>query len=155
MRIRAIIPAALALSSIAVAGGGFWISTYSGRAPIAAGIPDAVVVVAAEGCGGGAGATLTGTAEGLINGKRQSVAVAVTSTSKPGVFVVRKQWPSEGVWVLLVTAHRGSISTSTLVELRGDGEAKLAGRTSLTPVSVTPAEIEAALARLAAEVNPT
>lgn len=150
MRTRVLVPAvALACVTTAVAGGGFWITTYSARAPIAAGIADTAVVVATEGCAGSAGATLTGTAEGLVNGKRQSVRLLLTPTSKPGVFAVKKQWPSEGVWALVLKAERGSMSTGALIEVRPDGEARMLRSKSVMPPAVSGAEIEAALHRLA------
>ena len=158
MRIHAKALSAVVLflfAGAAVAGGGFWITTYSPRAPIAAGIPDAVVVVGSDGCGGGAGATLSGTAEGLVNGKRQSVALLLTPTPKPGIFAVRRQWPSEGAWVLVMKAERGQISTGALIAVRPDGEAKMLRAKSAMPPPVSAAEVETALHRLAAAETET
>jgi hypothetical protein len=56
---------------------------------------------------------LTGTAEGLVSGTRRSIPLKRESTSRPGVFAVRKQWPSEGAWVLRITLE----STTAIVAL--------------------------------------
>jgi hypothetical protein len=56
---------------------------------------------------------LSGTAEGLVNGARRSVPLKLEATSTPGVFAVRKQWPSEGTWVLKVSLF----STTAIVAL--------------------------------------
>lgn len=61
---------------------------------------------------------LTGTAEGLVNGKRQSVEVRLDATSQPGVFAVRRQWPTQGAWMLTITLAK---RTTALVSLDRNG----------------------------------
>lgn len=61
---------------------------------------------------------LTGTAEGIVNGQRQSVALHLDATSEPGVFAVRRQWPTEGAWMLKITLAK---STTALVSLDRSG----------------------------------
>jgi hypothetical protein len=43
---------------------------------------------------------LTGTAEGLVNGRRQTIRLEIVPTSKPGVFAVRFKPQAGGAWVL-------------------------------------------------------
>jgi hypothetical protein len=65
---------------------------------------------------------LSGTAEGLVGGARRSIPLELEATSRPGVFVVRKQWPSEGAWVLRITLS----STTAIVALdRSDNVASV------------------------------
>jgi hypothetical protein len=45
---------------------------------------------------------MTGTAEGIVNGSRQSVPLTLVPLRTPGVYAVRRQWP-EGRWVLSLT----------------------------------------------------
>ena len=47
-------------------------------------------------------ADLNGTAQGIVNGARRSAPIHFDTTSKPGIFAVRKQWPSEGTWLLQI-----------------------------------------------------
>lgn len=68
---------------------------------------------------------VTGTAEGLVNGQRRSVSLELTRTSRPGVYALRKQWASEGVWTLVITVRQGeteSAGASAVVDLAPSGE---------------------------------
>ena len=141
----------LAGTTLALAGG-FWISLYSPKAPVAANIPDAAAVVAVEGCHNPADAVMTGTAEGLVGGKRQSVSLKFTPTSKPGVYVVKRQWPVEGVWVLSITAKNMGLSTTAMVEVGPNGQAK-SFPSKVYSKSVSPSEVEAALQRMAGKTT--
>jgi hypothetical protein len=62
---------------------------------------------------------LTGSAEGLMDGARRSVALRFTPTGKPGVYAVRRQWPSGGAWVLRITLLN---HTTALVTLGPSGD---------------------------------
>ncbi|MEP7345881.1 MAG: hypothetical protein ABI877_11460 [Gemmatimonadaceae bacterium] len=50
---------------------------------------------------------VSGTAEGLVNGQRRSVSLEFTKTSRPGAFGLKKQWPTDGVWTLVVSVSQG------------------------------------------------
>jgi hypothetical protein len=60
----------------------------------------AAFVFRTDGCSDPAKAQVRGTAEGLVNGERRSVALKVVATSKPGVYAVNQNWPAEGAWVV-------------------------------------------------------
>lgn len=62
---------------------------------------------------------LTGSAEGLVDGARRSVALRFDPTSAPGVYAVRRQWPASGTWVLRITLLR---NTTALVTLGPSGD---------------------------------
>ena len=112
---------AVAAATSAMAGG-FFLSFYSGSAPVAAGIGGVAVVVSSEGCATPGDTKLVGTAEGLARGKRQSVKLEFTATKKPGVFAVKRQWPAEGAWVLSITGDNHGHSTRWLVEMAPNGK---------------------------------
>jgi hypothetical protein len=63
-----------------------------------------------------------GTAEGLVGGERKSIALRFDTTSRPGVFALRKQWSDDGVWslVLSVVQHEDDVAQA-LVEIGADG----------------------------------
>lgn len=67
--------------------------------------------------GPGKFADLNGTAQGVVNATRRSVPLRFDATSKPGIFAVRKQWPSEGTWLLQIEFY----STTAIVVLDHDG----------------------------------
>ena len=112
----------LVCAATAALAGGFWVTFYSPGAPAARGIPDTALVVAAEGCHNPADAKLEGTAEGMVDGKRQSVTLKFTPTSKPGVYAVKKQWPAEGNWVVSVSGTYLGRTMTKRVELLPGGE---------------------------------
>jgi len=63
-----------------------------------------------------------GTAEGLVGGERKSITLRFDSTTRPGVYALRKQWGDEGVWSLVISVvpHEDNIAQA-LVELGPDG----------------------------------
>ena len=52
---------------------------------------------------------LNGSAEGLVNGARRTVPLRFETTSDPNAFVLRRQWPSEGAWLLRITLHETTL----------------------------------------------
>ncbi len=122
--IRFTVGAVFLACAVTALAGGFWLTVYSPGAPVARGIPDTALVVAAEGCHNPADAKMQGTAEGMIDGKRQSIALKFTPTSKPGVYAVKKQWPAEGNWVVSVSGTYLGRTSTRRVELLPGGEMK-------------------------------
>ena len=80
-----------------------------------------VVVHANRGCHPGQLA-VTGTAEGMVAGSRRSITLDLARTDTPGVYVVRRQWPREGVWVLRLTVTEGDGHATALVGIGPSGE---------------------------------
>jgi hypothetical protein len=96
---------------------------------------------------------VSGRAEGLINGVRQSVDLKLVSTSIPGVYAVRYEPNKEGAWLLvinigqkdremgqatmLVSVRNGEVSSAQVPTRRNSGY--------LVPDAVTPAQIDAML----------
>jgi len=115
---------------------------HSAQSPLGKQIPDAAVLVAAEGCASPAEVKLTGTAEGLVNGERRSVTLEVVPTSKPGVWAVKKSSLGEGRWILAIRAGIAGHSIGTVVELGPNGEYRAAPSVS---VQELPRRVEAAL----------
>ena len=102
------------------------------------------------------GLPVSGTAEGVVDGKRRSVKLEFETTSKPGVFALRRQWPRQGAWVLSIAVTQGEGEHNTagaLVTLDADGKVskvdvplrQIAGFEVPTPRRITAAEVEAAL----------
>jgi hypothetical protein len=64
-----------------------------------------------------------GTAEGIVNGERRTIKLAFTDTSRPGVYGLRRMWPTEGVWTLVIKMSRGAEDGATaVVDIGSDGE---------------------------------
>jgi len=59
--------------------------------------------------------TVTGTAEGVVNGKRQTMALDIRPGSQAGTYAVRWQRPAAGRWVLVINSGSGGITEATAV----------------------------------------
>jgi hypothetical protein len=66
---------------------------------------------------------VAGTAEGIVNGERRSIKLEFTETSRTGVYGLRRMWPAEGIWTLVIRMSRSPGEGATaVVELGSDGE---------------------------------
>jgi hypothetical protein len=154
-------PARLAASALALASilafspapvGPPWISIEYPPSPYDASTRDALLLVHAFHHGTPMNFPVEGTAEGVVSGKRRSVPLTFTRTSRQGVYALKKQWPVEGSWVLSIAViQEGDSRAGALVELGAGGEvARVTVPTSkqdgwAIPRAITSAEIEAAL----------
>jgi hypothetical protein len=103
--------------------GGFQLSAEVPAANNDPELKDAVLVLRTFGCYQPTDAALSGTAEGIVNGRRQSIALELSPTSK-GVVTVKQQWPSEGTWVLAITGSYRGMVNSLIVELGPGGKVR-------------------------------
>ena len=108
----------------------------------------AALLIRTYGCHQPWDADVSATAEGVVNGKRQSIKIALTRTSQ-GVYAVKQQWPSQGAWVVAITGQYNGITSSALVELGADGKVRITKDNRVTSRVVarklTDNEIEQAL----------
>jgi hypothetical protein len=93
-----------------------------------------------------------GTAEGIANGERRTIKLEFTDTSRPGVYALRRMWPTDGVWTLVIKMSSGEGDGATaIVELGSDGEiasVKVPSRQErgwTIPTAVSIADIDKAL----------
>ena len=100
-------------------------------------------------------ADVTGTAEGLVNGKRQSVKLDVRRLPQAGTYAVYWKKPATGNWVLLISStSEGKHMASALVEVNGQGRvagvtvpaSPIEGGRWQVPRKVGVAEVDALLA---------
>ena len=84
-----------------------WISIEYPVNPYDAATRDAFLVVHAFHHGQPMAFPVSGTAEGLVNGQRRSINLEFTQASRTGEFALRKQWPDQGTWTLVIGALQG------------------------------------------------
>ena len=109
----------------------------------------AVLAVRAVVCDDLGAVRVTGTAEGMVNGARQSVPLRLAPIgTAPGAFVIQQQWPAQGQWVLHLagTCPSSKSEASTLVPMRK--AAFIREKTQVLREPATQAQVEAALAEL-------
>ena len=99
-----------------------WISIEIPANPMDAAARGAAMLVHAYHHGNPAGYSVSGTAEGLVNGERQTIPLEFISTSRAGIYALKQQWPAEGYWVLTLSVGAGDDADASLVvELGEDG----------------------------------
>jgi hypothetical protein len=99
-----------------------------------------------DGCAEPATPQIAGTAEGLVNGTRRSMALNVTKMSKPGVYAVFKNWPGEGNWVVSLKGTCGAAAAGAIVPLGPKGFIRESSKFFARPA--TDAEINESLRTL-------
>jgi hypothetical protein len=66
---------------------------------------------------------VTATAEGIVEGKRQTIPLKVIHLSEPGAFAVAREWPRDGVWTVTMIATNPDCkdyATSVVVPIGGN-----------------------------------
>jgi hypothetical protein len=100
-----------------------WISIEYPPSPYDASTRDAFLLVHTFHHGTPVVAPIAGTAEGIVSGERRTVSLKFGGTSRSGVYALKKQWPSEGTWVLFITASQGpNDDVTAVVELGTSGQ---------------------------------
>jgi hypothetical protein len=99
-----------------------------------------------EGCAEPAKAQISATAEGIVKGERRSVALRVMRASKPGVFAVDQNWPTQGEWVVNLHGVCASESAGAIVPFGPKGFLRESSK--FFPRPATAAEIDASLKAL-------
>jgi hypothetical protein len=129
-----------------------WISIEYPPSPFDRTTRDAFLLVHAFHHGTPMNFPVAGKAEGVVDGERRSIKLDFTTTSRQGVYALRKQWPAEGNWVLAIdVTQEGDSKAGALVEIGPSGEvAKVTVPTDrrqgwAIPRAITAAEVDAAL----------
>jgi hypothetical protein len=107
----------------------------------------AAFVFRTQGCTDPARSQISGTAEGLVNGARRSVALKVVASSKPGVYAVYQNWPAEGGWVVNLKGTCANASAGAIVPIGPKGFIRESAKFFERPA--TDAEIDTSLKALA------
>jgi len=144
--------ASLSLPATLVAKGPPWISIELPANPWDPETRNAFLVVHAFHHGTPLPLPLTGTAEGMVDGKRRSVPLSFEKTSRQGAFAVRNTWGNTGRWVLVITVTQGDRDDIAQAVVRIDNGQVLGVQVPTSrehegrfPRRVTKQEIEAAL----------
>ena len=100
-----------------------WISIELPVNPYDKSTRDAFLLVHSFHHGTAMGFIVTGTAEGMVNGERRSLKLDFAGTSREGVYALKRTWPKEGTWTLVIQANQGPGDAATaVVELGPDGD---------------------------------
>lgn len=81
----------------------------------------AVIVVRTTACQSPEKTTITASAEGVVNGARESIPLKLIPLSTPGTFAVSRDWPHKGTWAVKMIATNPDYkdyATSTVVPVQ-------------------------------------
>jgi len=119
-----VIPLYILAMATTLTAGGFYLSLEK---PVNADTPqtkDAVLLVKPYGCHQPEDALISATAEGFVNGRRETIKLRLHPASK-GVYAIKQQWPTEGVWLVAVRGSYLGAHRAALLELAPDGTVKI------------------------------
>ena len=114
--------------AIPVFAGGFYLITGNPDASPAAKSMNAVLTIKASGCGDPDSATINATAIGMVDGRRESIALKLVRLEEPGMYAVTQQWPAKGRWVLQFLGRDHDRVTHTLVPAGPSGGERQAAK---------------------------
>ena len=114
---------ALTLSAFSTASAGPpWIAIEYPANPFDRTSRDAFLTVRTYHHGDMMAKTVTGTAEGVVNGQRQSMKLDIRPGSQPGMYVLHWQKPANGRWVLVINSgYQGIVDATAVVEISATG----------------------------------
>jgi hypothetical protein len=116
--------AAMAISTQLFAGG-FGLQLGNPEASPEARSMNAVLTVKSAGCAAAEKTTVTGTAIGIVNGKRHQIPLKISPLAEPGFFAITQQWPKEGKWVIQLVGENNNVYTGSLVSADSAGVDRL------------------------------
>ena|SRR5215471_14129307 len=119
--------AVIAISAGAAMAGDFWVTVESAHSSRPGMGSQTVLVVRPSGCHEPQEATVTATAEGIVNGQRKSLPLKLVAIS-PGVYEIAREWSTQGTWIVAVNAEYRGLPRAAIVRLGPGGgiPAKLA-----------------------------
>jgi hypothetical protein len=106
-----------------------------------------LLVVRSGGCGDPAAATITATAEGIVDGARRSVPLTLMPMSTPGVHAVPKDWAKRGVWIVNLVGSCAGKTAGAIVSI-GSAATYRRDAVKLLTHPASAAEIDASLKAL-------
>ncbi|MBV8812087.1 MAG: hypothetical protein JO033_25750 [Acidobacteriaceae bacterium] len=137
--------AAVVVTSNVLVAGGFVLQIGNPSANPEAKARHAVLVIRGYACANPEKTTVKATAEGITNGKRETIPLKLISLSGQSTYAITRQWPAQGEWVLTLVASnpRFQWQPAEIVHVQGDS-ADFANTQTLSHAP-TAGEIEAAL----------
>jgi hypothetical protein len=99
-----------------------------------------------QGCADPVKSRIEGSAEGLVNGMRRSVALKITALNRPGVYAVEQNWPMEGSWVVNLKGTCANANAGAVVPIGPHGFLRESSK--FFQRAASPAEIDASLKAL-------
>jgi hypothetical protein len=121
-RLKLFALAAVITTAASLMAGGFALEIGRPSANPEAQAKHAVLVVREYACTHPERTSITATAEGIVNGKRETIPLKLVPLSTANTYAVTRQWPGEGRWVVTLVAVNSGFQwqPSAIVGVNGD-----------------------------------
>jgi len=130
-------------TATSVTAGGFYLSLEKPATADVQQNKDVVLLVRPHGCHQPEDALISATAEGWVNGRRETIKLQLHPVSR-GVYGIKQQWPAGGVWLVAVRGSYLGAHRSALLELAPDGKVQIERVAVKDPhVKILPRELTA------------
>jgi hypothetical protein len=109
-------------AAISLVAGGFTLEIGKPSANPGAQAKNALLVVRGYACAAPEKTTVSARAEGVVNGKRESIPLKLISLSGESTYAITRQWPAEGKWIITVVEAnpRFPSQPSAIVKMNGN-----------------------------------
>ena len=104
-----------------VFAGGLYLTVGKPEASSDPAAKGAFMIVRPDGCADPHNVKVKAVAEGIVDGRRQSVALTPVALSKHGTYALRQSWPAEGKWVIHLSGEYKGYTVTTLVPVTSGG----------------------------------
>jgi len=108
-------------AAISLVAGGFALQIGKPSANPEAQGKNALLVVRGYACAAPEKTTVSGVAEGVVNGKRESIPLKLIPLSGESAYAVTRQWPAEGKWVITLVEANPRFQSHPSAIVRVDG----------------------------------
>ena len=137
--------ATITITAASLIAGGFSVEIGKPSANPEAQAKHAVLVVRGYACSTPEKIAITAMAEGLVNGKRETIPLKLIPLSAQSTYALTRQWPSEGKWVITLVGANPSFRWQPSAIVQVDGESVQWGGVARFSHAPAEADVEAAL----------
>jgi hypothetical protein len=120
-RTKILAPAAALIVAMSLMAGAFVLQIGKPSANPEAQAKNAVLVVRGVACIEQEKTTVSGTAEGIVNGHHESIALQLIPLSAESTYAVTQQWPAQGNWILTFVMSNPRFPTQQSAIVRVEG----------------------------------
>jgi len=133
------------VAAISIIAGGFALEITRPAGNTEAQAKKAVLVVRGYACSEPEKTVITATAEGIVDGHRQSIPLKLEALSQQSTFALARQWPAEGRWIVTLTASNPKFGWTPAEMVKVDGDSVAFNNVKRFNQAPTKEAIEAAL----------
>lgn len=121
VKIKLMTAAVALVTGASLIAGGFVLEIGKPSANPEAQAKNAVLVVRGYACHDAEKTTMTATAEGIVNGKRETIQLKPIALSGANTYALTREWPADGRWVITLVAANPNFNWQPSAIVKVDG----------------------------------